>query len=118
MSIYQEEILAHYHDPQNFGRLAKPTNTSDLSNPLCGDTIAMDILLKDDIVTDCKYDAKGCAISIASASLLSEYCKGKPKEELLRLDKNFIIELLGIDLSPNRLKCALLPLEALHKTLI
>jgi nitrogen fixation NifU-like protein len=118
MSIYQEEILAHYHDPQNFGRLHKPTKTSDLSNPLCGDTITMDILLQDNKVTDCKYEAKGCAISIASASLLSEYCKGKSKEELLRLDKNFIIGLLGIDLSPNRLKCALLPLEALHTTLI
>ena len=117
MSIYQEEILAHYRDPQNFGRLQQPTKTSQSDNPLCGDMIVLDVIVKDNVVVDCKYEAHGCAVSIASASLLSEYSKGKSKEELLRLDKNFIIELLGIELSPNRLKCALLPLEALHNAL-
>lgn len=114
MSLYKEEILAHYHDPQNFGRITDPDESVVVSNPLCGDYITMDISVEDGKITDCRYEASGCAISIASASLLTEYSKNKSQEELLRTDKNLIIQLLGIELSPNRLKCALLPLEALH----
>lgn len=117
MSIYQEIILDHYHAPQNFGRLKESSQTVSLSNPLCGDTITVDVLIKNDKIIDIRFEGVGCAISIASASLLTEKVKKKQKEEVILMNKDTVLELLGIELSPNRLKCALLPLEAIHKTL-
>jgi len=114
-SIYQEQILQHAENPHNFGRLPSSTNKIVLDNPLCGDVIQMEIEVKKKIITDIKFTGKGCAISKASASLLTDFAKGKKIDELRRLDKTSIMELLGIELGPNRLKCALLPLEALQK---
>ena len=115
MSIYKDLILDHYRHPRNFGSLKKRTSTVFVTNPLCGDEIKLDVLIQKDRIIGIKFDAQGCAISIASASLLSEYVKNKSTEELHKLDSAFIIKLLGITLSPNRIKCALLPLEALTK---
>jgi len=78
----------------------------------------MDICIKGDKIIDIKFFGKGCVISQASASLLTEHAKGKTKQELKKMTKTDIINLLKIDLGPNRIKCALLPLEALHKLLI
>ncbi len=117
MSIYQEIILDHYKNPRNFGSINNPSKKSTAANPSCGDKIEMDILFENDVVVDIKYRAVGCAISMASASLLSNYIKGKTKDELKKLDKDFMIKLLGIDLGPSRLKCALLSLEALQTLL-
>jgi nitrogen fixation NifU-like protein len=117
MSLYQEIILDHYRNPRNSKLLADATNSIELDNPLCGDTITLSIKEENNIVVDVGYEAKGCAISVASASLLSEYVIGKSKDELKKLDKDFIIELIGIELSLNRIKCALLPLEALSKVI-
>lgn len=114
-SIYQEMILDHYHNPRNSGTLDHPTQEIKVHNPLCGDEISMQILEENGAIKDIAYKASGCAISVASTSMLSEYVKGKSKDELKKLDKNFIIELIGIELSPNRIKCALLSLEALTK---
>lgn len=114
-SIYQEIILQHAESPHNFGRLPSSTNKIVLDNPLCGDVIQMEVEIKQKKVTDIKFTGKGCAISKASASLLTDFAKGKKIEELRALDKTSIIKLLGVDLGPNRLKCALLPLEALQK---
>ncbi len=75
----------------------------------------MFVVIKNDKVSDIKFSGKGCAISQASASLLTDYAKGKRKEDLKKLDRNFMIRTLGIELGPNRIKCALLPLEALYK---
>jgi nitrogen fixation protein NifU and related proteins len=117
MSIYQEIILDHYRSPHNFGLLSQPTGSVKLSNPLCGDKIQMDIIIEGDVVKDVKFSGQGCAISTASASMLTDYAKSKTVTELQKLDMKFILELLGIELSPNRLKCALLPLEALQKVI-
>lgn len=115
MSLYQEIVLDHYRNPRNASLLKDATNTIELNNPLCGDVITLTIKEDNGIIADLGYEAKGCAISVASASLLSEYAIGKTKDELKKLDKDFIIDLIGIELSPNRIKCALLPLEALSK---
>ena len=117
MSIYQEIILDHYKNPRNFGNIRNPSKKTNVSNPLCGDKIEMDVLYKDKKVGEIMFSGQGCAISQASASLITEYVKGKTKEELKKLDKDFMIKMLGVELGVNRIKCALLSLEALHKLL-
>lgn len=117
MSIYQEIILEHYKNPKNFGRLAHATKTTTVFNPLCGDEITMDVTMRGDIIKDLRFTGKGCVISQALTSQLTEYSKNKSKPELRKLDRAFMITLLGIELGPNRLKCALLSLEALQKLL-
>lgn len=117
MSLYQEVILEHYRHPKNYGRLKKADKKIRLANPLCGDEIEMMINFDGNKVKQITFYGHGCAISQAAASMLTEYAKGKTKEELKKLDKGFMISLLGITLGPNRIKCALLSLEALKKLL-
>jgi len=115
MNIYSEVILDHYRYPRNFGTIKYPTKKSSLFNPLCGDKIEMDIIFEKDKVEEIKFRAQGCAISRASASILTDHALGKAKDELKKINKDFMIKLLGIELGPNRIRCALLSLEALHK---
>jgi len=115
MNIYKDVILDHYKNPRHYGRLSRSTHSVKGSNPFCGDKITFDILIKDNLIKDIKFSGSGCAISIASASMLSDYLYGKSKDSLKKLDKNFIIKTLGVDLGPTRLKCALLPLETAQK---
>ena len=114
-SIYQERILQHASYPHNFGRLPSATGKVILDNPLCGDKIQMEVEIVGEIVMCAMFTGKGCAISKASASLLTDKVKGKSISELRKWDKVSMIKMLGIDLGPNRLKCALLPLEALQR---
>lgn len=114
-TIYQERILQHASHPHNFGRLPSATAKILLDNPLCGDKIQMEVEVVDGVVKHAMFTGSGCAISKASASLLTDKARGKTLEELRKWDKTSIIELLGIELGPNRLKCALLPLEAMQK---
>lgn len=117
MTLYKEVILEHYKNPKNFGRLTHATKTATVLNPLCGDVITMDVTMNGDIIKDVRFTGKGCVISQALTSQLTEYAKNKSKWELRKLDRAFMIRLLGIELGPNRLKCALLSLEALQKLL-
>lgn len=114
-SIYQERILQHSTSPHNFGRLPTATKKIKLDNPLCGDVIQMEIEMEEGVIKNAMFTGKGCAISKASASLLTDEVIGKTISELRKWDKTSIIKMLGIELGPNRLKCALLPLEALQK---
>ncbi len=114
MSIYSEIILDHYNFPRNQGKLQSPTNTVVVSNPLCGDELLMDVLIKNNKVAELKFRGSGCAISLAAASMLTEYSLGKSTDELRKLNAGFIINMLGIELGPNRVRCATLSLEALH----
>lgn len=113
--IYQDIILEHYRNPQNTGRLSAPESSVAVSNPLCGDSITVDLRMDKGRISEIKYEALGCAISVASMSLLSEDLRGKTKQEVAKLKKEYVLTLLGISLSPNRLKCALLSLEAVQK---
>ena len=118
MSIYSEMILDHYQSPHNYGVVENATAKVKVNNPLCGDKIEMTAKLKDGQIEEIKFHGEGCAISKAASSMLTDYAKGKNKDQLQKLDKDFIIKMLGIELGVNRIKCALLPLEALKKLLI
>ncbi len=116
-NIYQELILDHYRNPRNHGTLTKPTHTAIALNPSCGDKLQMDIQVKNGIIGEVKFSGVGCAISQASASLLTESIKGKLVVKALAMEPKDILDLLGITLSPSRIKCGLLSLETLKKTL-
>ena len=115
MSLYSDIILDHYQFPRNNTKLKKSSAQIHVDNPLCGDSLDMEILEKDGKIKEIGFTGEGCAISIASASLLTEYVKGKSKDEISKIDKDNVVGLLNIELSPNRLKCALLAWEALIK---
>ncbi len=115
MNIYQDLILDHYHHPHNQGKINKPDQSVTVNNPLCGDKIEMMVNFEKNKIKEIKFQGEGCVISNASVSMLTDYVKGKSKQELKKLDSKFIMKMLGIDLGINRIKCAVLPLEALHK---
>ena len=124
--FYRENVLDHYKNPRNFGKLSDSDYSAEMDNPLCGDRIEMEIKLKVQsgrplgkfkVIKEIRFYGEGCAISTASASMLTERVKGMEIDEVQKLNKEDILKLLGIQLTPTRLKCALLPLEVLHKTL-
>jgi nitrogen fixation NifU-like protein len=117
MSLYQEIILDHYHNPRHHGSLEHPTHHADARNVSCGDELHMDILAQNGIIEDIRFQGTGCAISQASASLLADFVYKKPVAEVEKLTKEDVLALIGLELSPNRLKCALLSLETLQKAL-
>lgn len=117
MSIYHENIIDLYKNPLNQGELKKPTNSFRAHNPLCGDDITVDLQIKNGKVVDVKHRGVGCAISQASVSLLTEEIKNKSVNEVMKIKSDDVVAMLGIDLGPVRLKCALLGLEAIHKAI-
>jgi nitrogen fixation protein NifU and related proteins len=114
---YREYILDHYRNPRNYGRLEHPNVHAEDSNPLCGDQLALDLQIEGDQVTAVRFQGRGCAISQASASMLSEMIEGKTTQEVLRLGKDDVLDALGIPISPARTKCAFLCLRVLHRGL-
>jgi nitrogen fixation protein NifU and related proteins len=117
-SLYRDEILEHYRRPHNFGTLEHPDVSVEGSNPLCGDRITLMLDLDDSgHVSDVAFTGRGCAISQASASLLTDTLRGRSADDLLSLGKDDVLELLGIEISPARLKCALLSLDTLQRAL-
>ncbi|MFL5692177.1 MAG: Fe-S cluster assembly sulfur transfer protein SufU [Ktedonobacteraceae bacterium] len=117
MDYYREYILDHYRNPRNYGKLEQPTVHAEDSNPLCGDQLGIDLLIEGDRISEVRFKGRGCAISQAAASMLSEMIEGKSVEEVVRLGKDDILEALGIDISPARTKCAFLSLRILHRGL-
>lgn len=113
--MYKEIILELYKNPRNFGPLASKTKSQRLFNPLCGDDVTMDVLTEKGKIKDISFYGESCAICRASASLLTDYAKGKPVAKLVQLDADSMKEIIGIDVSPGRIKCLLLPLEVLKK---
>ncbi|ACL23875.1 Fe-S cluster assembly sulfur transfer protein SufU [Chloroflexus aggregans] len=113
--IYREQILEHARHPRNYGHLPAPTVIREERNPLCGDQIRLELAIVDDVIADVRFTGRGCAISQASASLLTEAIKGKPVAEAKQFSKDDLLEIIGIPLAhnPTRLKCALLSLKAL-----
>lgn len=110
--LYREQILEHYKRPHNFGEVENPDLEFEDTNPFCGDEQHVTIRLdENDRVTEVKFDGTGCAISTAAMSLLTDELIGKSREELLHLPKEDVFDLLGIDISATRVKCALLGLK-------
>ena len=116
--LYRENILDHYKHPHNWSPPAPALEHFDLEfhdlNPLCGDELTVRLMVGDDgRISEVRFSGHGCAISQAAASMASDEVKGMKIEELLRLDRSFVLELLGIDISATRMKCALLSLKVL-----
>jgi nitrogen fixation protein NifU and related proteins len=112
--FYKEYILDHYRNPRNFGHLERVDATAEDLNPLCGDTIKMELALDaEGRVEDVKFSGRGCAISQASASMLTESIKGMKLEDVARLSQESVLENVGIGISPTRMKCAMLGLKVL-----
>jgi nitrogen fixation NifU-like protein len=109
--LYREYILEHYRNPQNYGTLEHPTFEAEGQNPLCGDELHVQVEVDDDDrVAAVKFTGQGCAISQASMSILTDEIIGKSLADVAAMNREDIVELLGIPLTPVRLKCALLGL--------
>jgi nitrogen fixation protein NifU and related proteins len=112
--LYREQILEHYKRPHNFGRIDEADLEFEDTNPFCGDEQHVMLRLGEDgRVAEVAFEGQGCAISTAATSLLTDELVGKTREELLRLPKGFVLDLLGIEISATRMKCALLGLKVL-----
>ena len=110
--LYREQILEHYKHPHNFGQIDDPDLEFEDNNPFCGDEQHVTIRLdEDDRVAEVKFDGKGCAISTAATSMLTDELVGLTRDELVTLQKEKVLDLLGIDISATRMKCALLGLN-------
>ena len=112
-NMYPEIIMEYYRHPRFKGTLLKADFEAKDLNPLCGDMIKVTGTVADGVITQLKHDGHGCAISQASAELLSEHLEGKPLAEVKQLKKEDLLKMLGIPISPVRLKCALLSLKVI-----
>jgi nitrogen fixation protein NifU and related proteins len=113
--LYRQYILEHYREPRNHGHLDQPDMHAGDTNPLCGDRIELDLRLEGDRVAEVRFDGRGCAISQASASMLTEQIEGASLDELRALRPDDIFEMLGVTIGPARQRCALLALRVLHQ---
>jgi nitrogen fixation protein NifU and related proteins len=111
--LYREIILDHYRSPRNRGTLDPHDYSAEDVNPLCGDEIRIDVRVADGKVDEIKFSGRGCAVSQASASMLTEMVEGMTIDEVKALTKDDLLEEIGIPVSPARLKCALLSLKVL-----
>lgn len=112
-SIYREIILDHYQHPRNRGTLDPADYTYEDTNPLCGDEVRIDVRVDGDRVSEIKFSGRGCAVSQASASILTEMVEGKTLDEVKAIGKDELLDEIGIPVSPARMKCALLGLKVL-----
>ena len=112
--LYREQILDHYKHPHNFGELEEADLEFEDTNPLCGDELRVQLRTgTGGRIEEIRFSGQGCAISQAAASMVSDEIRGMTVDELVRLDKAFVLDLLGIDISATRMKCALLSLKVL-----
>jgi len=117
--LYRDEILEHYRNPHNFGTLDEPTLVKEGSNPLCGDRITLMLTINDaGDVEDVAFTGRGCAISQASASMLTDEIKGKSLTQIATTNRQNVLDNLGIEISPARMKCAMLGLKVLKSAAV
>ncbi|MFA6073654.1 MAG: iron-sulfur cluster assembly scaffold protein [Candidatus Woesearchaeota archaeon] len=117
--LYRQELLELYRNPTNKGKMLNPDLKTEDSNPLCGDQVEIQLRLdKNNKIIDALFDGKGCVISMASTSLLLDKIKGKTLEQVSNLTREEILDMIGINLTPSRIKCAMLPLVTLKKGII
>lgn len=117
MEIYRENILDHYKNPRNFGRIAGATGESREENVSCGDEIGMSVRVVDGVIEEVGFEGYGCAVAMASASMLTEKVWGMSSHAVNNLAEEDVVELLGFKPTPSRMRCALLPLQALKSAL-
>jgi len=115
--LYRENILDHSRHPRNKGVIEDPTATYQDTNPLCGDEVRMDVRIEGDAVAEIKFSGRGCAISQASASMLTERVAGQSLEQVKAISREDILDELGVPISPARMKCAMLGLKVLKSAI-
>jgi len=117
--LYRENILDHYKNPRNHGRIEDAGASAEGMNPLCGDEVTITVAFAEDgeTIDDVKFEGRGCAISQASTSMLTELIKGRKAADVLAFEKDELLEEVGIPLTPVRLKCAILGLHTLKVAL-
>lgn len=111
--LFRENILEHHRYPRCHGTLDAPDVSIEDANPLCGDHIRMDLRIRDNVLEQVRFSGQGCSISQAAASMLCEHVEGRTLDEIKALSRQDVLDMLGIDLGPVRLKCAMLALKAL-----
>ena len=112
-SMYREIILDHYRNPHHHGQLDPADVSHEETNPLCGDEIRIDVRITDGVISDIAFDGRGCAVSQASASILTDMVVGMPVTDAIALSREDLLDELGIPVSPARMKCATLGLKTL-----
>lgn len=115
--LYKENILDHYKNPRNFKKLSFFTNTASLNNVTCGDEMEVFLEIENEKIKNISFEARGCAISIAAMSMLTENVKGKKISEIDQITDEFVLEMLGLEKETPRVKCALLGIQTLRKAL-
>lgn len=115
--LYREQLIDHYKNPRNSGEIANATHSAELKNLSCGDEIKIDLIVEEDKIKDIKFTGRGCAVCIASASLLTEEVKGSKLDDVDKIEFEDIEEMIGTELSPSRVKCAHLGLLTLQKAI-
>lgn len=115
--IYQEHVLDHYEDPYHRGHIENRTHQHEDDNPLCGDVINVELLIKDDVIAEAYFDGDGCCISQAAASMLMERIDGKRLDEIKEFSAEDMLELFQAKLTPNRQKCCLLSWRVLQSAI-
>ena len=115
--LYREVILDHYKSPRHYGRLESPDGEAEGQNPLCGDEVSISVAYEGDTISDIRFEGRGCAISQAATSMLTDMVIGRDAAEVAEMSKDELLEEIGIPLTPVRLKCALLGLGVLKVAL-
>jgi nitrogen fixation protein NifU and related proteins len=118
MKLYQEHIHHHFRYPHHRGHLESPDAVGNQQNPSCGDRVSIELVCTDQNISEIAFDGVGCIISQATASMVTEHLLGRSIQDALALTKDDIKQMLGLELGPVRLKCALLSLDALHDAII
>lgn len=117
--LYKDELMEHFKYPHNKGKTINPDFSSELENPSCGDMVSIEgKIAQDGKIIELSFEGSGCVISQAAASMLTDKCKGKTVDEVLKLTAQDILQMLGFEIGPVRLRCALLSLQALQSALI
>lgn len=117
-NLYQEELMYHFKNPCNRKEISNPDFVSGNYNPSCGDKVAMTGKIKSGILNEIGFTGSGCIISQAAASMLTQVCKGKKIVDILAMTSDDIKKMIGLELGPNRLKCALLALQVLQQGIL
>lgn len=113
--MYREHIMELYKSPQNYGELKNKTHEKTETNSSCGDEITLQLIVKDGKIENAKFQGSGCVMSLVSSSLITDKIKGIELEDARKLTKEDVLELLRIRINPSRMKCVLLPIEALRR---
>lgn len=115
--MYREHILELYKNPSNFGEIKNPTHKHTETNSLCGDEITVQLIIKNNKISDVKFNGSGCVISMVSSSMLTDKIKNMKVKDIKKLEKKDILKLLKIPINPGRVKCVLLPLDSIKGAL-